>query len=106
MTTQTPERFELRFAASALKEWNALDKAVRMQFWRKLEKLLVNPRVPSMKLSGYPDCYRIKLRRAGFRAVYHVSDRRVVVTVIRVGRRDKNDAYDKLDQRLQQIDQS
>jgi len=81
-----------------------LDKAVRMQFSRKLEKLLVNPRIPSMKLSGYRDCYRIKLRKAGFRAIYHVSDQRIVVTVIRVGRRDKDEAYEKLDERLELLD--
>lgn len=75
-----------------------------MQFARKLEKLLVDPHVPSMKLSHYRDCYRIKLRKAGYRAVYHVNDERVVVTVIRVARRDKNEAYEKLRERLGRID--
>jgi mRNA interferase RelE/StbE len=96
--------FELEFLPAALKEWQGLDPAVRAQLKRKLEKLLVAPHVPSMRLSGHRNCYRIKARRAGYRAVYYVNDLRVIVTVIRVARRDKDEAYDKLLERLAQLD--
>jgi mRNA interferase RelE/StbE len=96
--------FELAFVPEALKEWHRLDKAVQRQFQRKLEKLQVEPRVPAMKLRQHPDCYRIKARKAGYRAIYHVSDLRITITVIRVARRDKDEAYDKLRERLTVLD--
>ena len=40
-----------------------------------------------------PACYKIKLRAAGYRLVYQVNDKVVVVTVIAVGRRDKGLIY-------------
>lgn len=53
-----------------------------------LERRLENPRIPKHRLRGDPDLYKIKLRSAGFRLVYHVDDGVVTVTVIAVGRRD------------------
>ena len=47
-----------------------------------------------------PDCYKIKLRQAGYRLVYRVDDDTVFVTVIAVGKRDKNGVYDTANIRL------
>jgi mRNA interferase RelE/StbE len=85
--------YELEFLPSALKEWKKLGGNVRDQFRKKLIDRLKAPRVASAKLSGLPDCYKIKLRAAGFRLVYRVDDDRVVVIVITVGRRDRNLVY-------------
>jgi mRNA interferase RelE/StbE len=98
--------FELAFLPAALKEWHKLDKAVQMQFLKKLDKLLANPRIPSMKLRDHPDCYRVKAKRAGYRLVYHVSDQRVTITVLRAARRDKEEAYEGLIERLRLLDLS
>ena len=49
--------------------------------------------MPSAKLHGLPDCYKIKLKAAGYRLVYRVDDDRVVVIVVAVGRRERNLAY-------------
>lgn len=95
--------FELEFLPSALKEWNGLDKSVRLQFVRKLDKILAEPRIPSMRLSKHRDSYRIKLRKAGLRLIYHVDGKRIVVTVIRVARRDKEEAYTDIDARLAEL---
>ena len=46
------------------------------------------------------DCYKIKLRQAGCRLVYRVDDDTVFVTVIAVGKRDKNGVYDTANIRL------
>ena len=46
------------------------------------------------------DCYKIKLRKAGYRLVYQVEDERVTVVVIAVGRRDRNLVYEAASQRL------
>ena len=45
------------------------------------------------KLSGHPDRYKIKLRSAGYRLVYEVRDAEVVVVVIAVGKRERNQVY-------------
>ncbi|MCX7156561.1 MAG: type II toxin-antitoxin system RelE/ParE family toxin [Rhodocyclales bacterium] len=85
--------FELAFLEEALKEWGKLDRTIREQFKSKLQERLENPRVPSAKLSGHADRYKIKLRSAGYRLVYEVRDKEVVVVVVAIGRRDRNAVY-------------
>ena len=85
--------FRLEFVPSALKEWHKLGATVRNQFAKKLAERLASPRVPSARLSEFPDCYKIKLRKAGFRLVYRVDDGRIVVMVIAVGKRERGEAY-------------
>ncbi|MDQ3075124.1 MAG: type II toxin-antitoxin system RelE/ParE family toxin [Pseudomonadota bacterium] len=85
--------YELEFLEDALKEWRKLDSSVRNQFSRKLSERLANPRIPSARLSGMRDCYKIKLRKAGYRLVYQVFDRDIVVLVVPVGRREQNKVY-------------
>ena len=95
--------FELEFLPSALKEWNGLDKAIQLQFSRKLDKILAEPRILSMQLSKYKDSYRIKLRKAGLRLIYHVDGKRIIVTVLRIARRDKDEAYTNIEARLAEL---
>jgi len=85
--------YRLEFLPSALKEWRKLGATVRNQFAKKLHERLAAPRVPSARLSEFPDCYKIKLRKAGYRLVYRVDDDRIVVMVISVGRRERSEAY-------------
>jgi len=85
--------YELAFLAVALKEWRKLSPELRDQFKRKLAERLVEPHVPSARLSGAKNRYKIKLRSAGWRLVYEVREHEVVVLVIAVGRRDRNAVY-------------
>ncbi len=85
--------YSLEFLPSALKEWRALGGNVRDQFKKKLQERLQSPHVPTSRLSGMPDCYKIKLRAAGYRLVYRVDDAVVTVVVVAVGRRDRNLVY-------------
>jgi mRNA interferase RelE/StbE len=85
--------FELEFLEEALSEWKRLDGSVRDQFKKKLAERLMEPRIPSAKLLGHPDRYKIKLRTIGYRLVYEVLDKRLIVLVITVGRRNRNAAY-------------
>ncbi|MCI5133092.1 MAG: type II toxin-antitoxin system mRNA interferase toxin, RelE/StbE family [Candidatus Electrothrix sp. EH2] len=66
---------------------------LRSAFAKKLKARLEQPRVQSARLSGMKDCYKIKLRRIGYRLVYQVRDNELVVSVIAVGKRDKNRVY-------------
>ena len=85
--------YELLFHPDALDEWGKLDKSVREQFKKKLAERLLSPHVPSAKLSGQKSRYKIKLRSAGYRLVYDVVDARLVVTVVAVGKRERNAVY-------------
>lgn len=85
--------YRLTFLRDAKKEWDRLGANIRTQFEKKLREHLANPRVPPAKLSGLPDCYKIKLKAAGYRLVYRVYDDRVVVQVVAIGRRDRNLVY-------------
>lgn len=49
--------------------------------------------MPAASLHNMPDCYKIKLRTAGYRLVYWVDDKVVMVTVIAVGMRYKQLVY-------------
>jgi mRNA interferase RelE/StbE len=82
--------YELGFLEEALKEWRKLDGSIREQFKEKLAERLENPRVPAALLSGQKDRYKIKLRSAGFRLVYEVRDRQLIVVVVAVGKRERN----------------
>ena len=86
--------YRLGFVRDAKKEWDKLDHSIRQQFTKKLNERLAHPRIASAKLSQMPDCYKIKLRSAGYRLVYRVDDERIIVVVIAIGRRDKNAVYE------------
>ncbi|MBV2208514.1 MAG: type II toxin-antitoxin system RelE/ParE family toxin [Thermomonas sp.] len=86
--------YKLAFKESALKEWGKLGATMRAQFKAKLAERLKSPKVPSSALHGAKDLYKIKLRASGYRLVYQVEDKIVTVTVIAVGKRDKNLVYE------------
>lgn len=86
--------YELDFLDDALKEWRKLDSNTRKQFSRKLAERCENPHVPSAKLRGAANIYKIKLRSIGYRLVYEVLEKEIVVLVVAIGRRDRADFYD------------
>jgi mRNA interferase RelE/StbE len=85
--------YELGFVDDALKEWRKLDATVREQFKSRLAERLVNPRIPSAQLSGQKDRYKIKLRSVGYRLVYEVRDEKLIVVVVAIGKRNRNEVY-------------
>lgn len=100
----TSTSYSLQFTSRAAKEWRKLDVTVRNQFSARLAERLANPRRRSAALRDLPDCYKIKLRDAGYRLVYRVNDRNVTVMVISVGKRDGGDAYREAKLRLRDLD--
>lgn len=85
--------YSLEFDARALKEWRKLGDTVRQQFKKKLVTILENPKVEANRLSDFPDCYKVKLRSSGYRLVYQVVDQEVVVFVVAVGKREREEVY-------------
>ena len=92
--------YKLNFKKSAYKEWNKLGATLREQFKKKLLERLDNPHVPASKLSGADNLYKIKLRQSGYRLVYKVEDDIIIVTVLAVGKRERNDVYKKAIHRI------
>jgi mRNA interferase RelE/StbE len=82
--------YKLVFKEEALKEWKKLEPLIREQFKKKLIERLEAPHVESTKLRGMKDCYKIKF---GYRLVYQVRDLEIVVSVVAVGKRDRNQVY-------------
>lgn len=94
--------YRLVFDDRAEKEFRKLGSTVREQFKKKLSERLSCPHVLADRLHGFENCYKIKLRSAGFRLVYQVEDNVLLVVVIAVGKRDsgKDDAYTVATKRL------
>ncbi|MFB1077066.1 type II toxin-antitoxin system RelE family toxin, partial [Photobacterium damselae] len=59
--------YRLAIKEEAQKEWKKLNTNIQMQFKKKLVERLENPHVLASKLSNMPNCYKIKLRSAGYR---------------------------------------
>jgi mRNA interferase RelE/StbE len=92
--------YDLRISEDAEKEWGNLDKPVREQFKKKLEERLKTPRIEKDRLSGMKDCYKIKLRGAGYRLVYRVYDEEIEILIVAVGKRERNRVYKAAAKRL------
>lgn len=86
--------YELAFKKTALKEWKKLGPSTRTIFKKKLTARLTSPHILFAAISGGKNLYKIKLRQLGYRLVYSVSDSIVTVTVIAVGKRNRNEIYD------------
>ena len=81
--------YSLEFDQRALKEWHKLGDTIRQQFKKKLAEILENPRIEANRLRELPDCYKVKLRSAGYRLIYQVIDQEVVVFVVAIDKREK-----------------
>jgi mRNA interferase RelE/StbE len=81
--------YSLEFDRRALKEWNKLGDTLRQQFKKKLAEVLENPRIEANRLRQLPDCYKLKLRSAGYRLIYQVLDQEVVVLMVAIGKRER-----------------
>ena len=92
-------KYKLKLLPTALKEWKKLDSSIKNQLKKKLKERLQNPHIVASKLHGFENHYKIKLRASGYRLVYEVIDKEVVVLVIAVGKREKNLVYKKASKR-------
>lgn len=92
--------YTVKFREDALKEWHKLDNTIQQQFAKKLKKCCENPHIPSEKLRGIKDCYKIKLRASGFRLVYQVIDNQLIIAIVAVGKRERSDVYALASERM------
>lgn len=92
--------YRVKFREEAFKEWLKLDKTIQQQFAKKLKKCCDNPHIPSAKLRGAKDSYKIKLRASGFRLIYQVIENELIIAVVAVGKRERSEVYILASQRL------
>ncbi|GAM11754.1 putative RelE-like toxin protein [Geobacter sp. OR-1] len=86
-------KYRLKFVPDALKEWQALDGSIKEPLRKALKKRLDQPHVPGAELHrDLKGCYKIKLRKQGYRLVYEVDDV-LVVLVLAVDRREDLAVY-------------
>ncbi|MHB0983107.1 MAG: type II toxin-antitoxin system RelE family toxin [Thiobacillus sp.] len=99
--TQGASRYRLKFLPEAIEEWNALDGSVKEVLRKALKKRLEQPRTPGAQLHGdLRNCYKIKLRKQGYRLVYSVEDDALVVLVLAIDKREDMAAYRSAVERL------
>ena len=91
--------YKLGLLDSALKEWKKLDANTREMFKKKLTERCEIPSVPASQLTGQKDRYKIKLRGVGYRLVYEVREAEILVVVVAIGRRERNEVYKTAEKR-------
>ncbi|MDO9309762.1 MAG: type II toxin-antitoxin system RelE/ParE family toxin [Deltaproteobacteria bacterium] len=86
--------YRLKFVPDALKEWQALDGSIKEPLRKALKKRLEHPHMPGAELHGnLHGCYKIKLRKQGYRLVYQVENDVLVVLVLAIDRREDLATY-------------
>jgi mRNA interferase RelE/StbE len=96
--------YKVIFRPRAKKRFDRLDTISQRQIAKKLAERCQNPRVPGDALSKLPDCYKIKLRSKGIRLVYQVRDSRLILLVLSIGSREREEAYIEAAEELQKLD--
>lgn len=94
-----PIIYKIHFTETSLKEFKKLGANIQAQFKKKLKALQSSPHIVSARLHGdLANCYKIKLRSAGYRLVYEVKDDILIIVVIAVAKRQT--IYDTTKERL------
>ncbi|AXF78226.1 type II toxin-antitoxin system RelE/ParE family toxin [Erwinia tracheiphila] len=91
--------YKLAFDRRALKEWEKLGHTIRDQFKKKLAERPHAPHIPSARLSGRADRYKIKLRSSGYSLVYEVIDDKILLLIVTAGKRNDSEVYHHADMR-------
>lgn len=92
------QRFEIRFAVQALKEYEGLDNSVVILVDKKLEDLEERADEIGTPLKGNLSGYReIKLRDAGIRIIYQITDETInilkIVFVLSINKRSAEKVF-------------
>ena len=86
--------YKVIFRPRAMKRFARLDTSSQRQIAKKLAERSKNPRVIGDALNKMPDCYKLKLRAKGIRLIYQVQDGQLILLVLSVGAREREEAYE------------
>lgn len=82
--------YQVELTSAAAKDLRALDPDSRNRIGRQIDKLAMQPRPRgASKLQGRDDTYRVRV--GTYRILYEVSDKKLLIIVIRV--RHRRDVY-------------
>ena len=96
--------YRVLLTKESLKEWNKIDHSIQRLFKKKLNSIVLDPVIVNSRLRGkLSNCYKIKLKRAGYRLVYEVRSQTIVLIVWAVDKRDDDKVYDSAISRLREI---
>ena len=97
--------WKLEFLPEALSDLACIDKAVRAQVVKGINKIVQNPvakfkggygeRLSNQKGKDLSGLYKIKYRDIGIRVVYSLKEQNGIITVIIVGARADDEVYDE-----------
>ncbi len=87
-------KYKLAFLPIALKEWQKLGNTIKDQFKKKLQERLTNPFIPKDHLSK--NLYKIKLKASGYRLVYDIQKEKMIILILGIGKRNRNEIYKKI----------
>ena len=90
--THARPKYEIRFKPSAAKQLAKLPNDVRERIAPRIDALSTDPRPAGVEKLAGADAWRIRV--GGFRIVYAVEDRVLLVLVLHVGNR--RDVYKRL----------
>lgn len=94
--------YKLKFDRKAKKVFDKLGEPVKSQFKAKLREVLNNPHIEGSALKGkLSGCYKIKLKASGYRLVYKIEEGELIVLVLAIGKREKNEAYLKAEKSIE-----
>lgn len=78
--------YTIEFAASALREFKSLDRAIQRRIAARIDALANQPFPAGVKkIQGERDLYRIRI--ADYRVLYRVDGKRVTILVLKIGHR-------------------
>lgn len=98
------QAYKVLLTKESLKEWDKIDHSIQRVFRKKLSSVVLNPIIVNNRLRGkLSNCYKIKLKRAGYRLVYEVRSQTIVLIVWAVDKRDDDRVYDSAISRLREI---
>lgn len=96
--------YKVLLPKESLKDWNKIDHSVKRLFQRKLSSVVLNPIIDNNRLRGkLSNCYKIKLKRAGYRLVYEVKCQTIVLIVWAIDKREDDKVYNSAISRLKNI---
>ncbi len=79
-------KYDIEVSATAERQLRRLPRRDQLRVLKAIIRLAEEPRPTGCrKLSGYTDVFRIRVGR--YRVIYSVSDRRLVVIVLKLGHR-------------------
>ena len=87
------ETYKIDLVEAATKEWRKLPPEIKNQFADKLETLVKDPYQAPRLRGGLKNCFKIKLKSSGYRLVYKVNEKEIILLVVAVGKRNNNDIY-------------